>query len=315
MSALRVVASGALTTVQDLGRPGLGPMGVSASGAFDPISLRAANRLADNAPEAAALEIALGGAALAAEDDVVVAIAGAELGARIEGTGLRRPLRSWTATVLRKGEVVRFGFGGEGARAYLAVAGGLDVPPVLGSRSTHLAAGLGGLEGRALRPGDLLRVGRPWGPRPPVMPRSLEALAPIVFRKTLRVVRGLQDAWFAWASFAAFLHARWEVTDALDRMGIRLRGPRLKLETPRELLTEGAPLGAIQIPEDGQPILLGVEHQTTGGYPKIANVIAADLPALGQLTPRDPVRFEEVSLAAARAILIGQERRLAEILR
>ncbi len=270
--------------MQDLGRPGYAHLGISASGAADALSLRAGNLLVGNAEGAAALEMTLAGGMFEFESAAVVALTGADFEASI-------PL--WTAVRVKPGERVRCGHARSGARCYLCVNGGIDVPLVLDSASTHLLTAMGGLEGRALKRGDVLQTkwGRPIGLRgtPSPAPPS----------KTIRVTSP--------ANAHALCHAAWEVQPDSDRMGLRLRGPALERHTSH-MLTEGVPLGAIQVPPDGQPIILFVEHQTTGGYPKIANVISADFHAVGQLRPRDRVRFEQVSIDAALTLLEAQER-------
>lgn len=306
MSGIVVLAPGAMTTVQDLGRPGLGAIGVSASGAADPVSLRAANRLAGNEDGAPAFEIALGGAAFAFEEDAVIAVAGADLGATIDG----RAVPGWSAAAVARGERLRFGFARRGARAYLAVAGGIDAPRVFGSASVHVWSGLGG---RPARRDDRFAIGGS-ASRLPAASADAKVLASIVHRDRLRVTWSPQAAAFGDEARALFLETPWEVAEAIDRMGLRLLGPEIAPREDRELPSEGAPLGAIQI-AGGRPIVLFVEHQTTGGYPKIANVIAADLPALGQLRPRDRIRFESVRFEEAREILLAQERAREEAFR
>jgi antagonist of KipI len=285
---IRVLKAGFLTTVQDLGRYGYAHLGVSASGAADALSLRAANLLVGNPEGAAALEMTLVGGSFEFQADTVAALAGADFGAGF-------PL--WTPFELRAGDILRCGATRGGARCYLAVRGGIDVPAVLGSASTHLLTGLGGFEGRALRAGDVLRMGNA-AVRPPSRGKRLPPLWPAA----LRVTAGPQAAWFP----DALYRAGYRVTEESDRMGLRLDGPPLERHGGR-MLTEGVPLGAVQVPPDGRPIILFVEHQTTGGYPKIASVIAADLPAVGQLRPRDTVGFELVSLETALALAGRQE--------
>jgi biotin-dependent carboxylase-like uncharacterized protein len=285
---IRVLAPGFLTTVQDLGRPGFAHLGVSASGAADAFALRAANLLVGNPEGLSALEMTLVGGSFAFERDAVVALAGSDFGAG-------RPL--WEPFAVRAGETLACGATRRGARCYLAVRGGIDVPPVMGSASTHLLTGLGGYEGRALRKGDVLRVADA-----AVRPPSRKAAHPPAMPPALRVTPGPQAAWFS----DHFYRAAWQVTEESDRMGLRLRGPALEPHAGR-MLTEGVSLGAVQVPPEGQPIVLFVEHQTTGGYPKIANVVSADLRAVGQLRPRDSVRFELVSLERALALLRTQE--------
>jgi antagonist of KipI len=279
--------------VQDLGRFGWAQLGVSASGAADALALRAANLLVGNAENAAAIEMTLVGGAFEFEADGVVALTGADFGADI-------PL--WTAVEIRAGHVLRCGATRSGARCYLAVRGGIDVPTTLGSASAHILTGLGG---RALRAGDVL----PIGARAVRRPRPPACNPPAYSRDAvLRVTAGPQAEWF---SDDLFLHT-FAVAEESNRMGLRLRGPAIP-SPAGHMLTEGAPLGAVQIPPDGQPIVLFVEHQTTGGYPKPANVVSADLWRLGQSRPRDQVRFELVDLDRALDLLRLQERWLHSI--
>ncbi len=301
---IHVLHPGFLTTVQDLGRPGWAHQGVSASGAADALSLRLGNRLCGNPEGAPALEMTLVGGRFEFGDAGVICLAGADFGPALDG----RPAPLWTALPVRPGQVLQTGPTRGGARCYLCVRGGLDVPLVLGSVSTHLLTGLGGLAGRPLRKGDALAV-RPH-PQPP--PVRLQRLHPAALERLrggdpLRVVAGPQADHFTAAAREAFHRAAYRVTETSDRMGLRLAGPALEKSHSADLVTEGAPLGAVQVPRDGQPIILFVEHQTTGGYPKIANVISADFHRLGQLRPRDEVRFEAVSLAAALERLHEQE--------
>jgi antagonist of KipI len=283
---IEVKSPGLFTTVQDLGRMGFGPLGVSPSGAGDPMALRIGNRLVGNPEGAAALEMTLLGGTFLLAEERWVAFTGASL--------------DWTPRLLRAGETLRTPPMPDGARIYLCVAGGIDVPLFAGSASTHILSGLGGFEGRALRKGDRLRVGPVVGP-----PRRLRTgVGPLLeHRKTLRVTRGPQWDWF---DPAALFAAPCRVTDDSNRLGLRLQGVGFA-GAHGKMISEGVPLGAIQVPAGGQPIILFVEQQTTGGYPKIANVIAADLPSVGQLRPRDEVRFELVTPAVARAAIREQE--------
>lgn len=276
--------------MQDLGRPGYAHLGISASGAADAPSLRAGNLLVGNAEGAAALEMTLAGGTFEFESGARAALTGADFDADA-------PM--WQAFEVKPGERLRCGRARSGARCYLCVSGGIDVPPVLGSASTHLLTGIGGFEGRALKRDDLLRLGRT---------KQSGRPAPVLSRRprphpALRVTRGTQADWF---DLGEFCRAAWQVKEDSDRMGLRLRGPALDRHAGH-MLTEGVPLGAVQVPPDGQPIILFVEHQTTGGYPKIANVISADLHAVGQLRPRDEARFEEVSIETALSLLREQE--------
>jgi antagonist of KipI len=306
MSALIVEAPGLFTTVQDLGREGFGPMGVSASGAADPVSLRIGNLLAGNPEGTAALEMTLLGGTFRFERATAIAVTGADFGPLLDGVAL--PM--WTSIEIREGQTVKFGPSRSGARAYLCVQGGIAVEPFLGSASTHVLSGLGGFEGRALRKGDRVEVGAANSlfRKRSLSAKALESLGP---RKVIRITDGPQSDWFAESSWKTLCANAFRVSEQSNRMGIRLEGPPISLDTSREMITEGISLGAIQVTPSGQPIILFVEQQTTGGYPKIANVISADLHSLGQLRPRDEIRFERIEMSEARSLLIQQEALLA----
>lgn len=196
-----------------------------------------------------------------------------------------------------------------GARCYLCVQGGIEVKPFLGSASTHLLSGLGGHEGRALRKGDVLKIGPSSGAfrKRAVAAKALEQLAP---RKILRVTAGPQSDWFPEAAQKIFYESTYRVAEESNRMGLRLEGAAITEGAHGEMISEGVSLGAVQIAAGGLPIILFVEQQTTGGYAKIANVISADLSSLGQLRPRDEIRFERVDWETARALLVEQEKLL-----
>ena len=305
MSSLLVESAGLQTTVQDLGRPGFGPEGVSASGAADPVALRLGNLLVENQPGVAGLELTLVGGSFVFPDGAVIAITGADLGATVNG----RPLEMWASHTLEPGTKLMFGATRNFARGYLAIAGGIQVDPFLGSASTHVLSGLGGFEGRALRKGDRLRIGKA---SKKVRRRRITLAALYAFkpRKVLRVTEGPQADWFSEAAKQVFYRDVFRVSEESDRVGLRLEGPVLDGSTAREIITEGVSLGAVQVTPSGQPIILFVEQQTTGGYPKIANIIAADLHRIGQLRPRAEIRFQRTSLAVARSLWIEQERLL-----
>ncbi len=306
MSTLEVISPGLLTTVQDLGRYGYGPLGISPSGAADPLSLRIGNRLAGNPENAAALEMTLLGGVFRFPEGAVIAVSGGDFAAAVDGAAAEM----WCSLRLRPGATLSFGAARSGARCYLCVRGGIQVRPFLGSASTHLLSGLGGLQGRALRAGDVLAIGAaaPEFRRRRLDPRCLATVAP---GRVLRVTPGPQSDWFGIAAAAAFYSGAWRVSEQCDRMGLRLAGEPVSVPARREMITEGVSLGAIQIPANGQPIILFVEQQTTGGYPKIANVISADMWRLGQLRPRDEIHFEKVDWETARRILRQQESEIA----
>ena len=305
MSSLLVESAGLQTTVQDLGRPGFGPEGVSASGAADPVALRLGNLLVENQPGVAGLELTLVGGSFVFPDGAVIALTGADLGATVNG----RPLEMWASHTLEPGTKLMFGATRNFARGYLAIAGGIQVDPFLGSASTHVLSGLGGFEGRALRKGDRLRIGKA-SKKVPRRRITLAALYAFKPRKVLRVTEGPQADWFSEAAKQVFYRDVFRVSEESDRVGLRLEGTGLDGSTAREMITEGVSLGAVQVTTSGQPIILFVEQQTTGGYPKIANIIAADLHRIGQLRPRAEIRFQRTSLAVARSLWIEQERLL-----
>jgi len=311
---ITVLDAGAFTTIQDLGRPGHAHQGVSAAGAADPLSLRMGNRLVGNEDGAAGLELTLVGGAFRFDQSAIAALTGSNFGAVLESnSGATRPCAPWKRFAIEPGEVLRFGATREGARAYLCVAGGIDAPRTLGSRSTHVATALGGMDGKALRAGQLLPIGTPRSAAVQRLGGSSDSLTSAIFRRTLRFTPGPQADRFPAESRETFRSAEWEVSESADRSGLRLLGPALLPPESDSARTEGVCAGSVQIPGDGRPIILFMDQQTTGGYPKIATVIAAELAAVGQLRPRDRIRFEEVSLGAAREALLEQERLIATL--
>jgi len=321
MSTIEVLSPGLLTTVQDLGREGFGSMGVSPSGAADPIALRIGNRLVGNSEGAAGLEMTLLGGAFQFHRPCVGALTGSDFGATLDG----ETVLAWASFEAKPGQTLRLGPTRSGARCYLCVQGGIVAKQFLGSGSTHLLSGLGGHEGRSLRKGDVLKIGRlPEGEKKETgrkagstgttrHPRKVPvtALKQFAPREVLRVTPGPQSNWFPRAAQKALYESAYLVSEETNRMGLRLEGPNIPGGAHGEMISEGVSLGAIQIAAGGLPIILFVEQQTTGGYAKIANVVAADLSSLGQLRPRDEIRFELVSFATARKLLIEQEKLLA----
>lgn len=297
--------AGMQTTVQDLGRRRHRHAGVPVSGAMDVVGLRIANALVGNPDGAAALEFTLIGPEVEFAADVLVAIGGAEC----EGLPSWRPMR------VRAGERVKLGSCVRGCRGYLAIAGGIETEPVLGSRSTFLRAELGGHAGRALRDGDVLKVGS----GPAVDPARAEkraaagwridprVLPPYSSEPTVRVILGAQAEDFGDALFGP----TFKVAPQSDRMGLRLSGPKLERRSAEELISTAVALGTVQVPADGQPLVLMADAQTIGGYPQVAHVIAVDLPLLAQLRPGDGVRFMEIALDEAHKLALARERALA----
>lgn len=302
-AAVRVLKPGLLTTVQDLGRFGYQASGVPVAGPMDAFSHRLANALVGNLPEAAALEITLIGPELEPESDITVAVTGAEFEVWCEG----RPVPMGTACVINAGQRLRFGKRLQGARAYLAVAGGIDTPLVLGSRATHLVSRMGGLEGRALAAGDRLPVS---GAAPGAGRKAVGLMLPSAGRARVRVMAGPQADWFGPDALRTLTSVSFRVSPRSNRMGYRLEGPPLPRVQSGELISEPVGMGAIQVPGAGEPILLMADRQTAGGYPRIAHVITADLPLAGQLAPGDFLEFVLCSRQEAVAALIARERQL-----
>jgi biotin-dependent carboxylase-like uncharacterized protein len=308
MSTIQVLAPGLQTTVQDLGREGFGPIGVSPSGAADAISLRLGNRLVTNDEAAAGLEMMLLGGTFTFPEGAIVALAGSDFGANLDGARLE----VGTSMEVRPDQTIRLGPTSSGARCYLCVQGGIAVAPFLRSASTHVLSGLGGFEGRPLRKGDVVRIGSAAKTKPfrkrTIAPQASQHLFD---RNVLRVTPGPQVDRFPESSVRSFYGGTYRVGEQSNRMGLRLEGAAVVQSRVNSMITEGVPLGAIQVPAGGSPIIIFVEQQTTGGYPKIANVIAADLHRVGQLRPRDEIRFEQVTFDQARSLLIEQEKLLA----
>jgi len=307
MPALRIRTPGLHTTLQDRGRPAFQHLGVPISGALDPIGLHLANALAGNPPGMAALEICVAGPEIEAVDGPVrLAIAGGPC-RPILAAG--RSIAGWRSVTLAAGETLRIGAVAVAACAYVAVAGGFDLPPLLGSLSTSARAGLGGLDGRVLRAGDLLplRGAAIAGPD-----RALRR-EPDYGDGPIRVVLGPQDDHFAPESLADFLSAPFTVSREADRMGLRLDGPLLRHALTYDIPSDGIVTGAIQVPGSGRAIILLPEHQTTGGYAKIATVISADLPRVGRMIPGQTLRFAAVTVEEAEAIARDRAARIAAL--
>jgi antagonist of KipI len=294
IESLEILAPGPLTTVQDLGRYGFGRYGVPPSGALDSFSLRVANLLVGNPETEAGLEITLMGLKVRVLTDLVVALCGADLQPQWND----KPFDPWCAQIVRKGDTLFLKAPRTGCRAYLAVGGGISLAPVLASKSTNLASKFGGYEGRALRKGDLLFSNAP--------DRHLQRAGKLLRPEgrpsytgdwIVRVLPGPQDQDFPEESKRLFFDSSFTVSSQSDRTGIRLSGPALhrKKELGDSIVSEGIVPGAIQVPGDAQPIILLVET-VTGGYRKIATVISADLPLLGQVKPGERVRFQQVSM-------------------
>ena len=298
---ITVLRPGLFTTIQDAGRWGYQHLGVPVSGPMDPASHRLANALLGNLPDAATLEATIIGPELRFEQDATIAITGADLQPMLEGT----PLLMGSVVRCAPGSVLRFGNRRAGARAYVAVDGGIGVSPVLGSRATHVMSGLGGVAGRALRAGDHV----------PLRDRQVSAGGTARDRRIheggsvqLRVMAGPQSEYADPSALQMLQETRFIVSPQSDRMGYRLTGSALPTRKDSgEMISDATVVGAVQVPPSGQPILLMADRQTTGGYPQIAVVITADLPLAAQLVPGDSIQFELCSRADAIAALTEQE--------
>jgi biotin-dependent carboxylase-like uncharacterized protein len=278
---LTVLGAGPLATVQDLGRPGWAGIGVTRSGAADRASAALANRLVGNDPAAAVVEVTAGGLRVRAERTVLVAVTGAPAAVTVDG----RPAPFDAPLTVAPGAVLALGVPPVGLRSYVAVRGGVDVEPVLGSRSTDTLSGLGPAR---LSAGDRLPVGPLAADEPFVDVAPVRAPSP---RPVLRVLPGPRRDWLAASAWAAMTAQTWEVTADSDRVGLRLAGPVLERARTEELPSEGLVPGALQVPPDGAPVLFLADHPVTGGYPVLAVVVTADVPAAAQLRPGDAVRF------------------------
>ncbi len=288
MTVLYVRAPGALTTIQDAGRPGMGAFGVGRSGAADLPALQAGNRLVGNDPDAAGLEVTAGGLTLVAQSRAIIAVTGADAPVLLgPGGGAPRPVGAYARLVLTTGDTVTVGAPTAGLRSYLAVRGGIEAEPVLGSRAYDSHAGLGP---RPLRTGDRITAGRAHRLLPPVeaLPRPYRAPGPV----PLAVLPGPRADWFTPDARRLLLSQLWTTTATMDRVGVRLTAPRtLERSVAGELPSEGMVTGAVQVPGGGTPVIFLADHPVTGGYPVIAVLTAAAVARAAQLTPGTPVRF------------------------
>ena len=300
--SITVLNPGLLTTVQDMGRVGYQEFGVSVSGVMDPRATSLANILVGNEENEAVLECTMMGPQLRFDVDNCIAITGGDLGPTLDG----QPIPNYSAICVHAGQVLRFTAPRTGCRAYIAFAGGLDIPMVMGSRSTYMKAKIGGLNGRKLEKEDVIGFRAPKTELKNMKDRNMSP--EFVPRKeyTVRVVLGPQDDAFTDEGIKTFLSEVYTVTPDFDRMGCRLEGAAVKHKEGGDIISDGIAFGAIQIPSAGKPIIMLADRQTTGGYTKIANVITADFRIIGQLKAGDKVRFEKVSVAQAQDALLTQ---------
>lgn len=308
--SITVLNPGLLTTVQDMGRIGYQQFGVSVSGVMDPRAAATANILVGNPEDEAVLECTMLGPQLRFDAANTIALTGGDLMASLDG----QPVPTYRAIAAQAGQTLRFQAPKTGCRAYIAFTGGLDIPQVMGSRSTYMKAKIGGFQGRKLQKDDVIGFRAPGTPKnlneryiyPEFIPRPVY---------TIRVVMGPQDDAFTEKGIATFLGETYSVTNEFDRMGCRMDGPVIEHVTDGNIISDGIAFGAIQVPTEGKPIIMMADRQTTGGYTKIANVISADFRLLGQLKAGDKVKFEKVSIQAAQEALLNQRAALRTLRR
>ena len=298
---LEVLRAGLQSTVQDQGRLGYAHFGVSASGAADNFSLRIGNILVGNPKYTAGIEMTIIGDKYRFKSDTYIALTGSEFEAELDN----KPILFWRRWPIKKEQILDIRSTKTGARCYLCVLGGINVKDVMGAKTTHLTSGIGGIHGRILKKMDELDFG--------TLDDSIKSVQKINYSiktdtKIIKVTKGIQWSWFKKNRKNKLFQNRYQVSDLSNRMGLRLIGNTINTKKENEITTAGIPLGAIQIPGDGQPIISFVEHQTTGGYPIIANVISADFRKVGQLKPGDCFQFELTSFSRAEKLKVDQEK-------
>lgn len=309
MMGIIIEQGGFLTTVQDLGRFGYQIYGVGVAGAMDRRSLKIANLLVGNPVGEAVLEVTIMGPVIKFEEDTIIAITGGNISPMLNG----KPLSMYCAVSIKKGDVLKFSGLKTGCRSYIAFAGGIDVPKIMGSKSTYLRCNFGGYEGRALKKGDKINIKAPKTNLPNFNNRFV---SPDDFSSneiTLRVIRGPQDDYFTKKGINTFFTSTYTVSDEADRMGVRLTGEIIEHVEDGNMISDGIAFGSIQVPSNGQPIIVLADRQTTGGYTKIATVASFDLPLIGQAKPGVKIKFKEISIEEAQQIYLEECAELREL--
>jgi antagonist of KipI len=308
---ITIIKPGLHTTIQDLGRLKLQKYGVVVSGAMDPFAHRMANILVGNPQESATLETTMHGPTIRFHKEAIISICGGDSSPTINGKSI--PL--WRPIAIKKGDILRLGHIAQGCRSYIGIGGGISVPLVLNSRSTYVRGKLGGFEGRALKTNDQIPIGPLHSLNIRIQQHLVQTgiaqwkvpIHTVYSNHKIRVVKGRQYPLFTLNSQQAFFQTPYKITSNSDRMGYRLDGAPLFLVNREELLSEAVTFGTVQVTSDGKPVILMADRQTTGGYPKLAEVISVDLPILAQKKPGDTVYFEEVSLEKAQQLLRERE--------
>lgn len=323
---IKITKQGLLTSIQDLGRYGYQKYGVIASGVMDSTAHRIANLLVGNDENEATLELTLLGPDMEFSEDTLISICGGNLSPSVDG----KPVKLWRSVLVKAGSKLKFGGCKTGCRAYLAVAGGFDLPEVMDSKSTYIRAGIGGFNGKPLQADDELTLREPSefaaqitevlaaeldGQKFAEMQWTIasEFTSTAASKPKVRVMKGRQYDWFTQESQMKLFTESFEVTSQSDRMGYRLKGPELQLEKEQEMLSEAVNFGTIQVPSEGNPIVLLADRQTTGGYPKIGQIATVDLPIMAQLKPGDKVQFTEVSHEVAQQLYLDREKQIHQL--
>ncbi|KIL52934.1 5-oxoprolinase subunit C family protein [Jeotgalibacillus campisalis] len=321
---IRIIEPGLLSTIQDEGRHGFQQYGIITNGVMDPFALRIANYIVGNEKDEAGIEVTLTGPTIQFEESMLIAVCGADYSALIDN----EPMPLWRPVLVQKGSTLHMKFSKKGCRAVIAVGGGLDIPAVMNSKSTYVRAGIGGFKGRALEKEDVLQIG-PLSEQTKQIIHSLTKkgktymtsdwsisaayLNDLYERETIRVMKGRQYDEFSESSRNEFWEETYKLSPQSDRMGFRLNGPVLERTVSEELLSEAVSFGTIQVPSDGEPIILLADRQTIGGYPKIGQVASIDLPVLAQKKPGESLRFEKISHTEAQESILKRERAIREL--
>ena len=306
---ITIIHQGAFTTIQDEGRFGYQAYGMPSAGAMDRYAYRVANFLVGNNTNAAVIEMTTFGASFKFDEEQLVAVCGADMQGTINGM----PIRNWSSFKVPRNSEMKFDVATKGCRAYVSVAGGIDVPLVLGSRSTCTRAQVGGHEGRALWQGDVLSIGQDY--TFPVQPRSLETeyIPKYSDQIKLRVILGPQENLFTQDAIKTFFESTYTITEEMDRMGYHLKGPGIMYSGKADIVSDAVCLGAIQVPVNGMPLIMTADHQTTSGFAKFGSVIRVDLSTLAQAKPGDQIRFRCIPEQEAIEALKDEKQRYSVI--
>jgi len=309
---IKIIKAGMLTTIQDLGRYGLQRYGMAVSGAMDSYALLLGNRILGNADNEAAIECTVLGPSIYFEQTQLIVVTGADLSPKVDG----QPLPMWKPVLIEAGSLVSFGRPNSGCRSYICFGGGLDIPKVMGSRSTYSKGQIGGWQGRPLKEQDRIAFNHPYDGGEGSFSWSMDPrLYPDLSAEVIRVMDGPQRDEFESDSLQSFFADVFTVSKNSDRMGYRLQASPLQLKEKKELLSTAVTFGSIQVPPDGNAIILMADHPTTGGYPVIGQVATVDLPLLAQKGPEDNIRFERIELDEAQNLLKQRQIQLIKLKR